>query len=51
MKNMTLGKYEPWPTDELLRRLYWNNLITRQGQDFVWRCDFIREIGRDLLGC
>ena len=51
LKKPILGQYETWPYDELLRRLYWNNLITRQGQNFVWRCDFIRETGRDLLGC
>ncbi len=46
-----IGQYEPWPYDPLIRRLYWNNLITREGQQFVWRCDFIREIGREFLGC
>jgi len=51
MNKKTLGKYEPWPSDELLRRLYWNNLITREGGNFVWRCDFIRETGKELLGC
>ncbi len=51
LQNVSLGQFEPWPSDELLRRLYWNNLITRQGQNLVWRCDFIRETGLGLLGC
>ena len=51
MENKKLGKCEPWPNDELLRRLYWNNLITCKDADFVWRCDFIIETGRDLLEC
>ena len=51
LNSQRIAKYEPWPADKLLRRLYWNNLITRQGQDFVWRCAFIRETGKELLGC
>lgn len=46
-----LGKYDAWPQDELVRRLYWQNLITDCRGQFVWRCDFIRETGRELLGC
>lgn len=46
-----LGRYDPWPTDELLRRLYWCNLITcRQGR-FQWRCDYIRQTGREMAVC
>lgn len=47
----TLGRYEVWPQDELLRRLYWQNLITDCRGQFVWRCAFIRDTGRELLGC
>jgi len=46
-----LGKFDPWPSDDLLRRLYWNNLITRRGSDYCWRCDFIRQTGREMLAC
>ena len=44
-----VGDYDPWPNDKLLRRLYWQNLITRNGAHFVWRCDFIRETGQRLF--
>ncbi len=46
-----LGKFDPWPSDKLLRKLYWNNLITRRGWNFYWRCDFIRQTGREMLEC
>ena len=51
LNEQNIGRYEPWTNDSLIRRLYWNNLITREGQFLVWRCDFIREIGKELLGC
>ncbi len=46
-----LGNYDPWPADQLLRRLYWSNLIVRRGPFFCWRCDFIRQAGREILAC
>ena len=46
-----LGRFDIWPDNELLRRLYWANLITRQGQHFVWHCEFIRQTGREVLEC
>ena len=46
-----LGRFELWSDDELLRRLYWANLITGQGPNFVWRCAFIQETGREVLEC
>ncbi len=46
-----LEKFDPWPADELLRRLYWNNLVARRGPDFCWRCEFIRQVGREMLEC
>ena len=47
----TLGRFDIWPDNELLRRLYWANLITRQGPHFVWHCEFIRQTGREVLEC
>ena len=51
LNQSNLGKFDPWPSDKLLRKLYWSNLITRRGQEFSWRCDFIRQTGREMLGC
>lgn len=36
LERTRLGRFDPWPVDGLLRRLYWANLITREGQDFIW---------------
>src|SRR5215831_96983 len=46
-----LGRFTLWSDNELLRRLYWANLITRRGQNFVWHCEFIRQTGREVLEC
>lgn len=46
-----LGRFDIWSDDDLRRRLYWANLITQQGAHFVWRCEFIRQTGREVLGC
>lgn len=47
-----LGWYSTWPQDELIRRLYWQNLLSNNDQGrLVWRCDLITRIGKELLGC
>ncbi len=46
-----LGRYMAWLDNELLRRLYWQNLITDRNGQLVWRCDLIRNAGKELLGC
>ncbi len=51
LRQETLGRYDVWPQDELLRRLYWQNLIVPRAGQFVWRCEFVRDTGRELLGC
>ncbi|MEN8259868.1 MAG: toll/interleukin-1 receptor domain-containing protein [Pseudomonadota bacterium] len=49
LKQKQLGRFDPWPSDELLRKLYWNNLITRKGQNFIWRCELIRKLGLEIV--
>lgn len=51
LRTTDLGPYDPWPAQGLLRRLYWNNLITRRGGRLAWRCEFIRQWGLRALGC
>ncbi len=46
-----LGKYMDWEADPLLRRLYWNNLIMNHEGRYRWRCEVIREVGREVLSC
>lgn len=46
-----LGDFEDWPMDELLRELYWNNLLKRHQGKFKWRCEIIREMGCKVLAC
>lgn len=47
----TLGKYDAWPQEALIRELYWSNLLDENDGKFVWRCEFLRESGKEVLGC
>jgi hypothetical protein len=51
LKQQQLGRYIAWLDNELLRCLYWQNLITDRNGQLVWRCDLIRNAGKELLGC
>ena len=42
------GIYNPWHTDELIRDLFWENLLKEKENRLVWRSEFIREIGKGL---
>lgn len=46
-----LGDAHPYSHDELLYRLYWDNLIVEEKGQFVWRSKFIVGLGQDFLGC
>lgn len=51
-----LGRYSPWLIDEVVRGLYWSNLLTvrevePRKRQLVWRCELIRRTGRAALGC
>lgn len=46
-----LGDAHPYSDNELLYRLYWDNLIVEVRGQFVWRSAFIVGLGREFLGC
>ena len=41
-----LGEYTVWHGDELTRDLFWENLLKENNGKFIWRSEYIREIGR-----
>ena len=49
LRREDLGRYEPWPVQTLLRRLYWDGLVVESQGRFRWRCELVRLIGRDVL--
>ena len=51
LQKQALGRYDAWPQDALIRRLYWQNLITDCDGQFIWRCKFIQTTGQELLQC
>jgi hypothetical protein len=46
-----VGPSEPYIHDELLRRLYWHNLLRHRGERLCWRCGAIRHGGKAVLRC
>ncbi len=46
-----LGEWEAWIGDELLRRLYWRNVLREEGGRIVWRSEVARDVGRRVLDC
>ncbi len=46
-----LGDAHPYSDNELLYRLYWDNLIVEEKGQFVWRSSFMVGLGKDILGC
>jgi len=46
-----LGPTETYIRDDLLRRLYWSNLLATRNGRLVWRCEVIRKAGQEILAC
>lgn len=44
-----LGMARPYLPDEGLRRLFWNNLINAHDGRLQWRCEVVREAGKQVL--
>jgi hypothetical protein len=48
-----LGKAQPFIFDDLLRQLYWKNLLVEREingeKRLLWRCQALREIGKNIL--
>jgi len=50
LKRDDLGRYEQWPVQTLLRRLYWDGLLAERQGRLRWRCELIRLVGREVMG-
>lgn len=46
-----VGVWGPWILEPVARRLFWGNLVRREGRQLVWRGDVVRRIGGEVLGC
>jgi len=42
---------QPYIFDDLLREVYWLNLLVKRNNRLVWRCEAVREAGREILSC
>lgn len=45
-----LGRAQPFILDDLLRQLYWRNLLVERDRRLYWRCDALRIGGLKILG-
>ena len=44
------GRATLWPSDPVGRALYWADLLTEDSAgNLVWRCELVRQIGREVL--
>jgi len=50
LRREDLGHYEIWPIQALLRHLYWDGLLAERQGRFRWRCELVRQIGREVMG-
>lgn len=45
------GRVALWPPDPIVRSLYWSDLLAEDSRrKLVWRCEAVREVGREVLG-
>ena len=42
------GLYNIWNQDELIRELFWENLLKEEKGRLIWRSEFIRQLGKEL---
>jgi hypothetical protein len=45
-----LAEWQPYILDDLLRELYWKNLLVWRDNGLYWRCEAIRMAGKNILG-
>ena len=45
-----LGKAQPYILNDLLRQLYWKNLLVERDKRLYWRCNTLRMAGLKILG-
>jgi hypothetical protein len=45
-----VGKAEPYIQDNILRKLYWKNLLVKRGECLYWRCEAMRMAGKTIFG-
>jgi len=51
LQQQEICNYSVWPQEKLVRKLYWNNLIKRSHNKFIWRSEYIQKIGKQILEC
>jgi hypothetical protein len=50
LKNEEVGRAEPYIMDNVLRKLYWKNLLVKRNEHLYWRCEAMRMAGKNIIG-
>lgn len=50
-KQGKLANWQPYILDEVLRELYWKNLLVWRDDELHWRCEAMRMAGKEILEC
>ena len=49
LQHNDLGRAKPYILDDLLRELYWKNLLVNREKRLCWRCETIKTVGIEIL--
>ena len=51
LQQVDVAPAQPYLFDDLLREIYWANLLVKQHNRLEWRCEVVREAGLEILAC
>ncbi len=46
-----VGPIQPYLFDDLLREIYWSNLLVKRQNRLTWRCEAVCKVGQEILVC
>ena len=46
-----VAPFSVWSYNEIINKLFWKNLLVKEGRKLVWRGEVTKEIARDVLEC
>jgi hypothetical protein len=51
LKKEKVARFSAWSHNETINKLFWKNLLVREGNKLVWRGEVTKEIAKDVLEC
>ena len=50
LQGQHIAAHNYWPSDPLVRDLFWENLLTSKDNHFIWRCPLVQQCGLKVVG-